>query len=53
MTLKVKKMKTVAQLNGTGKIDAKIYYPCTNIGVRHTCNYHCKKCFFEIVYSHK
>jgi hypothetical protein len=53
MKLKTKKMKTVACTTGTGKMDAKTSYSCSNIGVRHTCSYHCKKCYFEAVYCPK
>jgi hypothetical protein len=53
MKLKVKKMKTAAYVTGTGKLDTRISYACSNIGVRHTCSYHCKKCYFEAIYCPK
>jgi hypothetical protein len=53
MKLKVKKMKTAAYVNGTGKIDAKINNTCSIAGVRHSYCYHCKKCYFEAIYCPK
>lgn len=53
MRLKVKKMKTASYATGIGKIDAKINYTCSNIGVRHSYCYHCKKCYFEAIYCPK
>jgi hypothetical protein len=53
MKLKEIKMKTAAHTSGTGKIDANINYVCSNIGVRHLCSYHCKKCYFEAIYCPK
>jgi len=35
------------------KIETGNHYPCVNTAVRHMCEYHCKKCFFETAYCSK
>ncbi len=49
MKIKTKRLKNNAQL--TGMVKMKINnYPCLRNGTRHPCNYHCKKCYFEVIY---
>ncbi len=51
MKTKGKRLKTTTQ--GTGMVKMNAYnYPCLHVGTRNPCSYHCKKCFFEIMYCH-
>ncbi len=47
------KLKTAEQrtrMNKTNEI-ATLY--CSCLSVRHTCPYHCKRCYYETVYCQK
>ncbi len=49
MGIKGKKKKVTAQGSMMLKINAHSY-PCLHVGTRNPCIYHCKKCYFEIMY---
>ncbi len=47
-----KRAKVALQGTGMAKMNTS-NYPCLRNGTRHPCNYHCKKCYFEIVYCQR
>lgn len=53
MGTKDDKMKAATQRSRMMKTDEKATISCSCISVRHTCPYHCKKCYYETVYCQK
>jgi len=52
MEMKSKREKVPVQGSILLKINAHSY-PCLHVGTRNPCSYHCKKCYFEIMYCHR
>jgi hypothetical protein len=53
MKARAKNTRDSATKSGMNKIQTGSYYPCVNTAVRHMCEYHCRKCFFEAAYCPK
>ncbi len=52
MEIKSKRSKVPTQGAMLLKVNAHSY-PCLHVGTRNPCSYHCKKCYFEIMYCHR
>lgn len=46
-------MKATTQRARMLKTNEKTALSCSCLSVRHTCPYHCKKCYYETVYCQK
>jgi hypothetical protein len=53
MGLKDNKLKTAGQRTRMNKTSEKTAIACSCLSVRHTCPYHCKRCYYETVYCQK
>ncbi len=50
MKIKGKKTRSAANNSGMAKMGANNHNVCLRNGTRYPCAYHCKKCYFEIMY---